>query len=236
MKKLTSHLIPALLFFTFFFGILIANTNAQLMTVSPYKESPMFFYLNCGNEVVANIENYPYLDNIRFEVEGGEMIKSIKAGIFTVVPQSAKVIIRAYEGEKLISESSHPVKLLPHPEIKLFIGSFPYNQRETYTKDLLSNINITVKAVSSQYINEVIPKDARYRVSEFEVSLLRGANMVVSNSLFTEGIADLTEILKNAKSGDFLSIEVKKVERLNFTGKKEEIGYGENTIFSILID
>ncbi len=233
MKKLIYHLMSNLALFVFFFGILAA-AHAQQMTISPHKESPMFFYLNCGNEVVANIENYAYLENIRFEVEGGEMIKGIKAGVFTVVPQSTQVIIRAYEGEKLISQTNHPVKLLPMPEIKLFIGSFPHNPREAYPKDLLSTI--TVKAVSSQHIQEVIPKDARYRVSEFEVSLLRGINTVVSDSVFTEGIADLTEILKNAKSGDFLSIEVKKVERLNFAGKKEEIGSSEHTIFSILID
>lgn len=233
MKKLIHQLMSNLVLFVFFFGILI-TVHAQQMTISPYKESPMFFYLNCGNEVVANIENYPYLDNIRFEVEGGEMIKGIKAGVFTVVPQSAQVIIRAYEGEKLISQTNHSVKLLPKPEITLFIGSFPHKPRETYPKDLLSNI--TVKAISSQHINEVIPKDARYRVSEFEVALLRGANIVVSDSVFTEGIADLTEILKNAKSGDFLSIEVKKVERLNFAGKKEEVWFGEPTIFSVLID
>lgn len=233
MKKSIHRLMPYLAFFVFFFGVL-AVAHAQQMTISPYKESQMPFYLNCGNEVVANIENYPYLDNIRFEVEGGEMIKGIKSGIFTVVPQSTHVIIRAYEGEKLISQTNHPVKLLPQPEIKLFIGSFSHNPREAYTKDLLSNI--TVKAISSQHINEVIPKDARYRVSEFEVALLRGVNTVVSDSLFTEGIADLTEILKNAKSGDFLSIEVKKVERMNFTGKTEVIGSAEHPIFSVLID
>lgn len=207
-------------------------TQAQKLTISPYKETPMPLYLNCGNEVVIHIENYPYLTNIRLEAEGAEVIKSEQSGIFTVVPNAATAIIRAYEGEKLLSESQHPVKLLPQPTIALFLDGFAFNPRQVYAKEHLDTI--AVKISIPQHIQESLPKDTRYNIREFEVSLLRGAN-VIGESLMKEETVYLTDLLKAAKSGDILHIEIKAIERLNFQGKVELISF-EPKLFAIPID
>lgn len=211
----------------------ISTAYAQKLTLSPYKEKPMPLYLNCGNEIIVNIENYPYLDNIRLEAEGAEIIKNAKSGVFTVVPNAAQVIIRAYEGEKLLSESHHPVKILSKPDITLYLDGFVFNHRQVYAKEHLDTV--MVKATIPYHIQEEIPKDTHYIIKEYEVSLLRGAN-VISELLVKEETVYLAELLKAAKSGDILSIEIKTLERINFKGSVEMLFSNEPKIFTIPID
>jgi hypothetical protein len=210
----------------------LTSVYSQKMLILSYKENPIPFYMNCGNEVLVNIENYSLLDNIRIEAEGADILKSTRTGIFTIIPKSEKVTIKAYENEKLIAENQHLVKLLPTPTIALFLDNFVFNQRQTYLKDHLDTI--MVKAVMPPNIQEEMPKDTNYKVSEFEVFILRGAN-VINELASKEEKINLTELLKSAKVGDFLSIEIKKVERLNFRGEIENVLF-EMPTFTIQIN
>ncbi|WP_177217407.1 GldM family protein [Thermoflexibacter ruber] len=186
--------------------------HAQSMLVLPYKEKPMPLYLNYENEVVFNIENRSSLDNLRFEAEGGEIYKGAKAGVFIIIPKDKEVVIRAYEGEKLIAESKHEVRTLPMPEFKLFLDDFEYNPKQTFLKEHLDTVQ--VKAEVALEIQEYFSKKLEFQVSEIEVFLLRN-NHTIKEETFKGAVADLTEFLTPASSGDLLIIEVKTFTRIN---------------------
>jgi hypothetical protein len=220
---------------TFVFSIIFFSRSilyAQDMLVLPYKEKPMPLYLNYENEVVFNIENRPSLDNFRFEAEGGEISKGAKAGVFIVIPKDKEVIIRAYEGEKLIAESKHEVRLLPMPEFKLFLDDFEHNPKQTYLKEHLDTVQ--VKAEVAFEIQEYFSKKLEFQVSEIEVFLLRN-NQTVKEATFKGALGDLTEFLTPASSGDLLIIEVKSFIRINSKEQHERNQTDNFKVFTIPI-
>ncbi|MCU0390775.1 MAG: hypothetical protein MUE81_06620 [Thermoflexibacter sp.] len=227
MKKLSFLLILKLLFWLTLSGI----GYGQKMIITPYYNQPIPLYQSCGNEVAINIENYPYLENIRFEVEGGELIKGQLANILTIIPKDKEVIIKAFEGEKLISESRHRVVLLPLPTINVFFDGFAFNPRQVYTKEHLDSLYVRI--FIQPQIAERIPKDMRYKVADLEIVLLRGTQ-VVSELLVQNEFVDLRELLKSAQVGDFLSVEVKNIKRMNFRGEIEVISF-DQSLFTIQI-
>lgn len=211
----------------------ISHAQTQPMQVAIYREHTMAFYLNCGNDVMINIENYPFLDKIRFEVEGAEVIKGRAVNIFTIVPMQAKVTIRAFEEEKLISESKFPVRLLPKPNIQLLIGNEPLGINSTYKVADLQRI-VQVKAMIEQEVAITIPKDCRYRVPNFRMYLMRNG-ATVQDKVVENEVADLSEFVANAQKGDVLLFEVSQCKRMNFKGEVENVGIGKQ-IFSVSID
>jgi hypothetical protein len=231
MKKLC--LILALLGGTLA-GAQATFAQTQPMHVALYRETPLPLYLNCGNEVAINIENYPFWDKIRVEVEGAELMPTMIRNVFTIVPNQAKVTIKAFEDEKLISESKHQVRLLPKPEVNLLIGEQPYQARaKRYTIEELQKI-VSIKAVQNYEVAQSIPKDCRYRVEEFEVYVDRKGKIIKEQVVKDEQI-DLSEFVKDLQSGDLLMFEVKAIKRMNFRGIVETVTVGEQ-VFSVVID
>jgi hypothetical protein len=212
------------------------NTFAQTqsMHVAFYRATPLPLYLNCGNEVAINIDNYPFWDRIRVEVEGAELMPTPIRNVFTIIPNQAMVTIKAFEDEKLISESKHPVRLLPKPDIRLFIGAKPYQaSAKRYTIEDFQKI-VAIKAVQEYEITQSIPKDCRYRVEKFEVSVDRNGEIIKKQVVKDEQI-DLHEFVKDLQSGDLLIFEVKEIKRMNFRGFLETVKVGEQ-VFSIVIE
>ncbi len=226
MKSIIKILIFTVLLFS------CAVTHAQNMLVLPYREKPIPLYWQYENEVVFNIENYPYLDNFRFEVEGGEISKGAKAGVFIVIPKDKAITLSAYQGEKLIAQSKHEVIPLPMPEFKLFLDDFEYNPKQTYLKEHLDTVQ--VKAEIPFEIQEYFSKKLEYQVLEIEVVLLRN-NQTVREETFKGAVADLKEFLTPAGSGDLLIIEVKSFTRINTKEQHERNQTNQFKVFTIPI-
>ena len=74
-------------------------------------------------------------------------------------------------------------------------------------------------------LRHFLPKDARYKVTQWEATLVRGKRPV-DKQTFTSEVGNLSSFASQAKPGDRIMIEVKKVMRLNFKGQTESVNVG----------
>jgi len=85
--------------------------------------------------------------------------------------------------------------------------------------------------VPDESFAQFLPKDARYRVTGYDVFLGRGSRPV--QTLSSNGpTINLSAIAAKARPGDRIVIEVKKVQRMNFRGQTETVRM-PSTVFNI---
>jgi hypothetical protein len=76
--------------------------------------------------------------------------------------------------------------------------------------------------INDESFKQNLPNDARYRVTEWEISLAKGSRAKLQKR-FTDNSANIADFAAQAQPGDRLVIEVKKVQRLNFRNSKIEV-------------
>lgn len=224
MKKIT--LLSAFLLISFF-------AWTQKSTISYHATTVKALYLNCGNELYVSANNCTNPQSLRYEADNAELITDLSANRITVVPKAAKVSIRVFDGDSLISTENFPVRLLPKPEITVFIGTWEHPIKEaSVEKSRLTELS--VKALAEQGMRDVMPKDMRYRVRDFNVYLYRGEQKINEINVQDEQV-QLSDFLKDAQKGDKLMVDVKRVQRLNFKGEVEDVKFGMAN-YQVIID
>jgi hypothetical protein len=91
---------------------------------------------------------------------------------------------------------------------------------------------LDIKAIPDESFKTFLPKDARYRVTGWEVTLARGKRPVAPPSKVTNESLAVGTLMQKAKEGDRVVVEVKQVQRMNFRGQTETVNVG-NVIFNI---
>jgi hypothetical protein len=86
-----------------------------------------------------------------------------------------------------------------------------------------------MRAIADAGFKDFLPKDARFRVTEYEVSLVRGKRRV-HNATFKTPQANLAAFAQQAQPGDRIAIEVKEVQRMNFRDQFEQVNIGTRII------
>lgn len=181
-------------------------------------------YLNCGNELNIQVPALGAAYDPSFQVTGGSAVSDPnRKGYVTVVPQSAEVKISVLSGGNLIGTETFGVKRIPKPEIMVYAGG-----REVDMKRGVSSVprTIQIKPVPDESFAALLPKDALFRVATAEVALVRGGRAVLVQTYNTDNI-DLSQMAAQARSGDAIVIDVKKVQRRNYKGEIEDFNnYG----------
>ncbi|WP_243018591.1 MULTISPECIES: gliding motility protein GldM [Candidatus Cardinium] len=187
-------------------------------------------YRNCGNELDIQVPSLGVAYKPEFKVTGGQVIPSAKKGVITVIPKAKEVKITVYNQTHLIGTESFMVQDIPTPQICI--------TTKNKTIDMKSGLPapgprvLEVNVVPNKHFQDFLPKDARYRVAEWVVTLARGSRPIHSLTV-TNSVADLHAIASLAKPGDRLVIEIKKIERQNFKNEVETII--DKSCFNILI-
>jgi gliding motility-associated protein GldM len=175
-------------------------------------------YLNCGNDLDVQVPQLGTTYSPSFNVTGGVAINGAQRGQVTIVPKSAKVTLAVSSNGNLIGSQEFGVRRIPAPEIKAvnrgkeidgMIG-MPFNTP-----------SITLAAVPDESFQAFLPKDARFQVAEAMVTLVRGGRGGTSIKVTSSNV-DLRQIASQARSGDNLVIEIKKVKRANFRDEVED--------------
>jgi gliding motility-associated protein GldM len=179
-------------------------------------------YLNCGNDLQVDVPALGASYDPSFAATGGEVIKGGKPGAITIVPTSANVELTVSSGGNKIGIEKFKVKTLPKPEIKIMNGSREIDQKLGGPCPR----SLRAVAVAEQSVKDAVPKDARYKVTEWEVTLARGKRAIGGVLKLTSDEAGLTNQAGSAQANDRLVIEVKGVERLNFRGAREKVNIG----------
>jgi gliding motility-associated protein GldM len=179
-------------------------------------------YLNCGNELSVQVPALGANYDPSFTATSAEVIKGAKKGDIIIVPNAAKVDLTVSSGGTVIGTEHFPVRLLPKPDIEIFSGTRPLDLKVGGPCPR----SLTAKALAEQSIRDAIPKDARYRVTAWEITLARGRRPIGTPMKVSSETVDITQFASQAQPGDRLIIEIKNVKRQNFRGAIEDAKIG----------
>lgn len=177
-------------------------------------------YMNCGNPIQINVPALGSVYNPSFSATGAEIQQGSKKGEIYVIPNGKQVTIKVSSGGNYIGNVDFPVKPVPKPEIQILSNGKPVDLKNGLKAP--GPRSLQIKAVPLPDFAASNPKDARYKVTEWTAYLLRGSRLVKQKDANTE-VVDLSEFALQAKPGDRITIEIKKVMRSNFYDKQEEV-------------
>jgi gliding motility-associated protein GldM len=184
-------------------------------------------YFNCGNELDIQVPALGALYDPSFSASGGTAVKGSKKGEVIVIPNAKEVQLNVSSGGNPIGFEKFPVRAIPRPDIVAVVGGRPVNELQGEASP--GPRTIELRAIPDNGFRDFLPKDARYRVTEYEVSLVRGKRRV-HHQVFKTNQANLTAFAQQAQPGDRLAIEVKEVQRMNFRDQTEPVNIGTRII------
>jgi len=188
-------------------------------------------YLNCGNEINVLVPALGTSYNPSFKTIGASHIKGAKKGQVTIIPTAPKVFLSVRSNGILIGTKEFTVQRVPLPNIQISFWGRPINLKDGEKASSLSAIHL--KAVAEANFASLLPKDARYKIIEFEIILMRGSEQLKVESITGRQSVSLIDFNKLAKPGDRYVIEIKKVLRANYQNIVENVTRLPKTVFTI---
>lgn len=198
-------------------------------TVKITADAVKALYRNCGNNLNVQVPELGASYNPEFDITGGMVQKTNEVGVITVSPKAARVKLTVKNGGAVIGVENFRVKPIPKPAVKLYSGG-----REVDLQNGGSMLRrLELKAIPDADFAEFLPRDARYRVTDYEVILARGTHEV-GRKRVNQPSVQLRDLAERARRGDRLVVVIKKVERMNYRNQREEVKIDNNT-FSYFI-
>jgi gliding motility-associated protein GldM len=191
--------------------------------ISVQSASVSALYRNCGNELNVQVPALGSTYAPKFTASGAQVIEGAQKGMVTLVPasNSQKVTINVASGGNAIGSQDFAVRGIPKPTIEALAGGVPVNEKT----GMACPSSIQMKVVPDESFKTFLPKDARYRVTQWDCILVRGKRPVATKNL-TSDQANIQDFKGVALPGDRILIEVKKIVRKNFQGVDEEVNMG----------
>ena len=180
-------------------------------------------YLNAGNELNIQVPALGTAYNPQFTAEGATVIPGKGRGLVTIIPTKPNVKINVSNSGNLLDTLTFQVRKIPKPEIQVTSAGKPVDERKGIPCP--GPRRLEIKAVPDEGFKTFLPKDARYRVAEWEVTLARGSRPIKTKKINSQEVS-LSDFASLAQAGDRIVIEVKKVERLNFKDEIEPVNVG----------
>lgn len=191
--------------------------------ISVQSASVSALYRNCGNELNVQVPALGSTYNPNFTASGAQVIKGAEKGKVTLVPTAAKVTLNVASGGNMIGSQDFAVRLIPKPTIECLNNGQPVNEKQGVSAP--GPRSLVMKAVPDESFKTFLPKDARYRVTQWECILVRGKRPV-STQVFSGEVGNLGSFAAVAQPGDRILIDVKKVTRTNFLNQVEDVNLG----------
>lgn len=177
-------------------------------------------YFRCGNKLTVNVPALGSQYAPSFSATGAATIKGAQKGEVTLVPNSKEVTLSVSSGGNPIGSQTFQVRLIPKPDIKVFVGGREANEKQGTPGTAVRNMQL--RAIPDPSFAAFLPDDAKYRVARYDVTLVRTKRPVITRSI-NGPQADLSDIVNAYRDGDRLYIEVKEVQRQNFQGNVEPV-------------
>ena len=178
-------------------------------------------YFKCGNKLNVSVPALGAQYKPGFSASGAAVLQGAKLGDVTLVPNSREVTLNVSSGGNAIGSQTFQVRPIPKPEIKCFVGGREANEKQGTPGTAVRSMQL--RAIPDAGFATFLPDDARYRVSRYEVTLVRGKRPAMQTKTITGPTANLSDVVDNFREGDRLYIEVKEVHRQNFQGNVESV-------------
>ncbi|NMM47151.1 type IX secretion system motor protein PorM/GldM [Marinigracilibium pacificum] len=218
-----------------YIGKIEMNDSAFVDTIEYFVAQPVIqvtaqavqaLYLQCGNELDVQVPALGAEYNPQFSARGGTAIAGNKPGLVTVVPTAAEVTLSVSSGGDAIGSRTFKVKRVPKPEIVAKSRGRAVNLKQGVPAP--GPTSLELDAIADEDFRAMLPKDARYRVSEWRITLARGSRPV-DQQVVRGSNASLSGIAQKARAGDRLVIEVTKVQRMNFRNAVLDVPMGSGS-------
>lgn len=180
-------------------------------------------YFKCANDLQTSSPGLGALYAPTFGGSGAEFIPG-GGGKVTVVPNSAAVTLNVVNNGITLQSFPFKVRRVPKPTV-YFTTQGGKRLDEKRGESAAGLRGIVAVAASDDNFKTTNPRDANYRVAEFEVNLARGSKRV-GNAPVSGNAANIANLAQQAQAGDRYVIEVKRVERKNFKGEIESVDVG----------
>ena len=178
-------------------------------------------YFKCGNKLTVNVPALGAQYKPGFSASGASVIQGSKLGDVTLVPNSKEVTLSVSSGGNAIGSQVFQVRPIPKPEIKCFVGGREANEKQGTPGTAVRSM--TLRAIPDAGFQTFLPEDARFRVSSYEVTLVRGKRPALPPKSVSGPDANLSDVVNAYREGDRLYIEVKGVQRMNFQNNVESV-------------
>jgi gliding motility-associated protein GldM len=192
--------------------------------ISITSASVQALYRNCGNKLDVQVPALGAAYAPTFNVKGGTS-QGGKGGQVTVIPTSPTLDLSVYSSGTFIGTKSFRVKDIPKPELVLKSGGKEIDLKRGVTQ---VPRELSLDAEADPDFAEFLPEDARYRVTQWEVTLARGPRPIDSKKV-TSNKVSLGDWVSKARPNDRIVIEAKEVQRMNFKGERETVRIGVNS-------
>ncbi len=219
-------------------GDSVYNVSYDYYVVQPQiqvqGEEVNVIYRNCGNKLNFSVPALGAGYTPQFTVVGGQFKNTEKRGKIIVIPTQPRTTVKISNNDVYIGAKKFKVRSVPKPTISLI------NNGKEYKIDVIKGVkpnflyNISVKAFADKAFAKTNPRDARFKIKKFKVSIIRGVREIYSDTFTAQG-KRLTNFAKKAKAGDRVVISVTKVIRKNYLGEEEVVKMPKE-IFSIPIN
>jgi len=178
-------------------------------------------YFKCGNKLSVQVPALGAQYDPSFSASGAATIKGDSKGEVTLVPNAKEVTLNVSSGGNPIGSQTFQVRPIPKPEIKCIVGGREANEKQG--TPITAVRNMSMKAIPDAGFATFLPEDARYRVTRYEVTLVRGKRPAMPPIPVNGPDVNLNSVVNSAREGDRLYIEVKEVQRMNFQGNTEQV-------------
>ncbi|OGX89054.1 gliding motility protein GldM [Hymenobacter lapidarius] len=178
-------------------------------------------YLKCGNKLNVSVPALGAQYKPSFSASGASVLSGAKTGDVTLVPNSKEVTLNVSSGGNAIGSQTFQVRTIPKPTIECFVGGKQVNEKQGTPGTAMRSM--TLRAIPDASFATFLPDDAKFRVSSYEVTLVRGRRPALQPRTINGPTADLSDVVNAYREGDRLYIEVKGVQRQNFQGNVEPV-------------
>lgn len=181
-------------------------------------------YYNCGNDLNIQVPALGANYKPSFSAKGARIITGKDKGQIIIIPQvkgpDAKVSISVSSDGSAIGTKDFPVRGVPRPAIVAKIGGAYADQKKGVPAP--GPASIQVLAEPDPAFAAALPREARYSITDGEVTLARGKREITTLPIRSDNV-NLTSIRSQAQAGDRIIIVIKKAKRLNFQDEAEEV-------------
>ena len=187
---------------------------------------------NCGNALNVQVPSLGNNYNPSITCSNATTVKGSSKGSVTIIPKTrGKVVMTVKSSGTMIGTKTFTVKDIPKPSYDLKIPSAAGNIVDGVKAKSFRQVTITAKAEPS--FAQDVPKDARYRVREIEVKLIRNGDPR-KRQVFKTSKISLTAFAAEARKGDLYVFTIKQTVRVNFQNKTERVPV-KNEIYKVLV-
>ena len=188
--------------------------------ISIQSQSVNALYLNCGNKLDVQVPALGTSYNPSFTASNGDAVKGSEKGQVTIVPRSLKEVkLNVSSNGALVGSRSFGVRRIPQPTLTAYTDQGEVNMKSGISA---KTPRLYLKAIPDESFQQFLPEDAKFRVAQAEVTLVSGG--IGRNTMQVGETINLSAIAAQARKGDQLVIEIKKVQRQNFRKEVEDFG------------